>query len=61
MGRNRKDAVKVNVNLRVDPNLLQELNELSINKSNLFETAAREYIKKYRLENSNILSENEKK
>lgn len=56
MGRKRKDAVKVNVNLRVEPDLLAELNELGINKSNLFETAARAYIRKYRLENSENIS-----
>ena len=52
MGRKRKDAVKVNVNLRVDPVLLAELKELEVNKSSLFEQAAKNHIDKLKLENS---------
>lgn len=55
MGRKRKDAVKVSLRLSVDPDLLNELNAAGINKSKLFEDAAKELLRNVK-ENNNILS-----
>lgn len=55
MGRKRKDAVKVSLRLSVDPALLKVLNELGVNKSKMFEDAAKEFLQQKSIEIDNNL------
>lgn len=46
MGRKRKSQVKVKLNLKVDPELLEQLNADGVNKSRLFSIIAKLYLRK---------------
>lgn len=46
MGRKRKSKTKVNITLRVDSDIYEELRRDGVNKSRLFSIAGRKYLKK---------------
>lgn len=47
MDRKRKEKVKQDLTLSIDPDLIKQLNQLKLNKSALFTCAAQKALKKY--------------
>lgn len=52
MGRNRKVNKKVNITLRVDSDVYEELVKDGVNKSRLFSISGKKYLRKKKQENS---------